>query len=61
MADIKMPSPAPYGVLGSSDIITSDGTDYSLTAPSSDNMGNITVTSNEGSPLAAWIDSSLKQ
>lgn len=61
MTSIKMPSPAPYGVPGGSQSITVDGTQYSLTAPSSDNMGKITISSNVDSPLAAWIDASLKQ
>ena len=61
MTEIKMPSPAPYGSPGKSDVIMSDGTEYFLNAPSSDNMGSITIASYGGSPLAAWIDSSLKQ
>ncbi|MFD1951770.1 hypothetical protein ACFSGX_13430 [Sphingomonas arantia] len=61
MTSIKMPSPAPYGVPGEQMMITVDGTGYSLTAPSSDNMGEITISSNVGSPLAAWIDASFKQ
>lgn len=61
MRSIKMPSPAPYGVPGESMEITVDGTGYSLTAPSSDNMGKMTISSNVGSPLAAWIDSSFER
>ena len=61
MTSIKMPTPAPYGVPGGSQFITVDGTQYFLTAPSSDNMGTMTISSNVGSPLAAWVDSSLKQ
>lgn len=61
MRDIKMPSPAPYGLPDRSASITLDGTAYSLTAPSSDDMGSLTISSNTGSSLAAWVDTSLKQ
>ncbi|MGK6318050.1 hypothetical protein [Sphingomonas sp. DT-204] len=61
MRNIKMPSPAPYGLPDQSMSITLDGIGYSLTAPSSDNMGNLTISSNTGSPLAAWVDASFKQ
>jgi hypothetical protein len=61
MQNIKMPSLAPYGVSSESMVITLDGTGYSLTAPSSDNMGKITISSNVGSPLAAWIDATFKK
>ncbi len=61
MRGIQMPSPAPYGLPDGSAVITLDGTGYSLTAPSSDNMGKLTISSNIGSPLASWVDTSLKQ
>jgi hypothetical protein len=61
MRNLKMPSPAPYGLPNQSMTLTLDGTAYSLTAPSSDNMGKLTISSNIGSPLARWIDASLKQ
>lgn len=61
MRDIKMPTPAPPGVSGEAITITLDGAGYSLSAPSSDNMGRLTIRSNIGSPLAAWIDASLQQ
>lgn len=61
MRSIKMPSPAPYGVSTQSMTLTLDGTLYSFAAPSSDNMGKVTISSNVGSPVAAWIDASLKQ
>lgn len=61
MRSIKMPSPAPYGVPDQSMTLTLDGTLYSFAAPSSDNMGKVTISSNVGSPVAAWIDASLKQ
>jgi hypothetical protein len=60
MRDIKIPSPAPYGLPDQSMSITMDGTGYSLTAPSSDNMGKLTISSNVGSPLASWVDASFK-
>jgi len=61
MRKIQVPSPAPYGLEGESTAITLDGTGYSLTAPSSDNMGKLTISSNIGTPLAAWVDTPLKQ
>ncbi|WHU01330.1 hypothetical protein [Sphingomonas sp. NIBR02145] len=61
MRKIQVPSPAPYGLEDKSTALTLDGTGYSLTAPSSDNMGKLTISSNIGTPLAAWVDTSLKQ
>jgi hypothetical protein len=61
MRNIRMPSAAPYGLPGETRSITLDGTLSSLTAPSSDNMGKLTISSNIGSPLASWIGASLKQ
>jgi hypothetical protein len=61
MQKIKMPSPAPYGLPDQSMTLTLDGTAYSLTAPSSDNMGKLTISSNVGTPLAHWIDASFKR
>jgi hypothetical protein len=60
MRDIEMPSPAPYGV-GQPRSITLDGIQYELTAPSSFNMGKLTLSSNVGSPLASWIDAGFAQ
>jgi hypothetical protein len=40
MADIRPPSPAPYGAPGKSDIVVTDETEYSITVPSSDDMGS---------------------
>lgn len=60
MQNIKMPSPAPYGVRGGGLIVMMlDGAGYSLTAPSSDVMGSLTISSNIGSPLATWVDASI--
>jgi hypothetical protein len=61
MRNIKMPSPAPYGITDGDIIVTADGAEYKLTAPSSDVSGELTIRSNVGSPLAAWIDNSFKQ
>lgn len=61
MQDIAMPSPAPYGAPGQSVEIILDGAEYLLTAPSSYSNGRLTITSNVGSALATWVDSSLKQ
>lgn len=61
MRDLKMPSPAPYGLKDQLRPLTVDGTGYSLTAPSSDRMGKLTISSNIGSPLASWIDASFEQ
>jgi len=61
MVDIKPPSPAPYGVRGKSDIIVTDETEYTITAPSSDDMGTLTINSVEGSGLSAWVELWLRQ
>jgi hypothetical protein len=62
MRDIRMPTPAPYGVPGGEAMtLTLDGARYTLAAPSSDNMGRLTISSNIGSPLAAWVDAALQQ
>jgi hypothetical protein len=54
MNGLEMPHPTPYGV-GIPPPIVVDGTTYSLT-PSSYSNGQLTISSNIGSPLAAWID-----
>lgn len=61
MRNIKMPSPAPYGMPGGSMEVIVDGTGYFITAPSSDIGGKLTISSNIGSPLALWIDASFKR
>ncbi|WP_448664218.1 hypothetical protein ACG3SL_05950 [Sphingomonas sp. CJ20] len=61
MRDIRMPAPAPFGVPGDNAVIVLDGVGYSLTAPSSDAAGALTIRSNMGSSLAAWVDASLSQ
>ena len=62
MKSIKMPAPAPYGLWdGPLRIRVHDGIGYSLSAPSSDSNGQMTISSNMGSSLAAWVDTSLKK
>jgi hypothetical protein len=62
MKSLKMPAPAPYGSWdGRLRIRVHDGIGYSLSAPSSDSNGQMTISSNMGSPLAAWVDTSLKK
>ena len=56
MRDIAMPRPAPYGVEGEETEIVMDGAYYELQAPSNFSNGNLTITSNVGSPLATWVD-----
>lgn len=60
MDDLAMPIPAPYGGSNETRVIVLDGAEYSLTAPSSYMMGKLTVTSTDGSPLAAWINGAFR-
>ena len=59
MRDIPMPRPAPYGVGDEQRFIVLDGASYSLTTPSNDPSGTLTITSNIGSSLAKWVDASF--
>jgi hypothetical protein len=61
MPNIKMPQPAPYGLSDGPLSVTMDGTRYALSAPSSDNMGRVSISSNVGSPLAAWVDTAFEK
>ena len=62
MKSLKMPAPAPYGWWdGPGRVIMEDGIRYSLSAPASDINGEMTISANMGSPLAAWVDSSLNK
>lgn len=61
MAKLTMPQPAPVGMPGASQTVIVDGTEYELSAPSTDVMGALTIKSNEGSPLSAWVDDALKK
>jgi hypothetical protein len=60
MRSIRMPSPAPYDWSDRSKAITLDGTRYSLTAPSSDDMGKLTIMATGDSALESWVNDSLK-
>lgn len=60
MRDLTMPRPAPYGVAGESDAIVLDGTTYTLSVPTDFPSGRMTISSSQGSPLAAWIDNAFK-
>ncbi|MXP30144.1 hypothetical protein GRI58_15145 [Porphyrobacter algicida] len=61
MRNIQMPRPAPFGAPGEPMGVSLDGTRYFLIAPSTYEMGKITITSNEPSPLSKWVDSALQQ
>ncbi|MBB3586426.1 hypothetical protein [Sphingomonas sp. BK481] len=61
MKGIKMPTFAPYGIPGQSTKSMFDGTGYSLSAPTSDIAGEVTVSSNNRSSIAIWIDASFIQ
>jgi hypothetical protein len=61
MPNIRMPAPAPYGLPDQPLTITMDGARYALSAPSSDNMGRMSLSSNVGSPLAVWIDAAFEK
>jgi hypothetical protein len=57
---IPMPRVAPYGVSDDPIIVTGDGRSYMLQAPATwPSVGEVTVTSNEGTPLAEWMNASL--
>jgi len=60
MVGITMPRPAPNGVPGEQTTIVLDGAIYTLNVPSSDPAGEMTITANIGSSLAAWVDQSLE-
>lgn len=59
MVHIAMPQPAPPGVPGEQTSIVLDGAVYTLNAPSSDEAGEMTISSSRGSALATWVDRSL--
>ena len=59
MRDLPAPRPAPPPQ-GSADItLTDDGTDYELHAPVASPGMEVTLSSNVGTPLAAWVEQSL--
>ncbi len=51
-----MPRPAPYGVEAEAPTIILDGAFYELKAPSTFSNGQMTISSNVGSPLAKWVN-----
>jgi hypothetical protein len=59
MADIKMPVLSPFGIPGKSVVSMFDGTNYSISAPTSDIAGEVTLSSNVRSSIAIWIDASF--
>jgi hypothetical protein len=62
MHDVAAPRPAPPGIDEPSNIVvTADGTGYQLRAPGryGDLMARVEMSSNVGTPLARWVDSSL--
>lgn len=60
MRGLTMPRPAPYGVEGDSGEIVLDGTTYTLSAPTDFTAGKMTISSNEDSPLATWVNNAFK-
>lgn len=61
MKSIKMPTFSLYGIPGQSTKSMFDGPGYSLSAPTSDIAGEVTVSSNNRSSIAIWIDASFIQ
>jgi hypothetical protein len=59
MKGIKMPTLSPYGIPGQSVTSMFDGTAYSLSSPTSDIAGEVTLRSNVRSSIAIWIDASF--
>jgi len=60
MRGLTMPRPAPYGIEGDSREIVVDGSTYTLIAPTDFTAGRMTISSNEESPLAAWVNNAFK-
>lgn len=59
MRGLNMPPLAPFGVDGNRRGSVQDGAMYTLRAPTDSSDGQITVSSNIGTPLAAWEDKAL--
>jgi len=55
-----MPYPAPFGGDGDGGSIILDGITYVLTTPTNFPDGKMTISSNEGSPLATWVNNAFK-
>lgn len=61
LRDLPMPRPS---LPGDASIVTADGTGYSLTisaAYAGASPGDVTLTSNVGTPLAAWVEDALSK
>jgi hypothetical protein len=59
MHDLPAPRPAPPVQGGGDIVVTADGTDYELHAPIASPGMEVTLSSNVGTPLAAWVEQSL--
>ena len=59
MRGLSMPSVAPFGVDGDRRGSVQDGALYKLRGPTDSSDGEITVSSNTGTPLAVWVDKAL--
>jgi hypothetical protein len=59
MRGLSMPHLAPFGVDGDRRGRFQDGAMYTLSGPTDSPDGQITVSSNTGAPLAAWVDKAL--
>ena len=62
MRDLPAPRPAPPLLDNADIIVTADGTTYALTAPAAypgKSAGEMTLSSNVGTPLADWVERSL--
>jgi hypothetical protein len=64
MRKLEAPQPDPPGIDPNQQIsITMDGVGYLLRAPATfgDKSGKLTMSSNIGTPLAEWVETSLKR
>ncbi|WP_420143557.1 hypothetical protein [Sphingobium sp.] len=61
MLNVTMPFPEPSGSPDASRVMVVDSASYHLKSPTNWPMGDITITSNVGSPLAKRVDGALKQ
>jgi hypothetical protein len=62
MRDIPAPRPVPPMLDGADIVVTADGVSYELQAPAAypgRGTGVMTISSNVGTPLAAWVEHSL--
>jgi hypothetical protein len=61
MPNIPLPRPAPYGLNNVDRGTIFDGNSYKLQVPTNYPNSQMTIVSNVGSPLAAWVDGALKK